>query len=119
MHPSTIDADIVAAIRGAYRLLNGMSVKDLLGISDTTELAELRMALATSEAKLQGAVEYCNELKLEIQRLQHELETAKPSPKPAAPKQLVGTFSKLEAICIGVAALFAIFLIGELLSARH
>lgn len=77
MHPNTVDADIVAGIRGAYRLLGGKTLKQFLGLSDgQIELAE---KLATAEAKLDGAVEYCNELKLEVQRLQEEL--AKPRGK--------------------------------------
>ena len=41
--------------------------------------SSLPKKLATAEAKLDGAVEYCNELKLEVQRLQEEL--AKPRGK--------------------------------------
>ena len=71
LHPNTVDADIVAGIRGAYRLLGGKTIAGFLGLSASQEklLTELRDA----EAKVEGAVEYCNELKLQIQRLQEEL----------------------------------------------
>src|SRR5216683_2259797 len=82
LHPNTVDADIVAGVRGAYRLMDGKTVTDFLGLSASQqklseELAELRHALGVSEAKLEGAVEYCNELKLEIQRLEEELSKAR------------------------------------------
>ena len=112
-HEATIDADIVAGIRGASRLLRGKTISDFLGLPAIEQLsakvAELQQALATSEVKLEGAVEYVSELKLEIQRLQVELQTAKPAPKPAAPKPQIGTFSKGEAIWLsGVVAFFGV-----------
>ena len=80
MHPDTREADIVAGVRGAYRLLGGKTVKDFLGSSvSQIELAE---KLATAEAKIEVAVEYCNELKLEIQRLETELARVKPASTP-------------------------------------
>jgi hypothetical protein len=66
-HPTTIDADIVAGIRGAARLLGEKTIADFLDLSAseqklTEQVAELRKALGISEPKLEGAVEYCNEL---------------------------------------------------------
>jgi hypothetical protein len=103
LHPNTIDADIVAGIRGAYRLLGGKTLAGFLGLSASQEtlLAELRDA----EAKVEGAVEYCNELKLEIQRLQEELAARI---KPATPRRLphgkiaIGLF--VATICVGLFA---------------
>jgi flagella basal body P-ring formation protein FlgA len=89
-HESTIDADIVAGIRGASRLLRGKTIAEFLSLSASQQqlsakVAELQQALATSEAKVEGAIEYCNELKLEIERLNEEL--AKPPPPPPVRKR--------------------------------
>jgi hypothetical protein len=91
-HESTIDADIVAGIRGASRLLRGKTIAEFLSLSASQQqlsakVAELQQALATSEAKVEGAIEYCNELKLEIERLKEEL--AKPPPPPPVRKRLL------------------------------
>jgi hypothetical protein len=50
-------------------------------------VAELQQALATSEAKLEGTIEYCNELKLEIARLREE--SAKPPPSLPVRKRVL------------------------------
>ena len=89
-HEATIDADIVAGIRGASRLLRGKTIAEFLSLSASQQqlsakVAELQQALATSEAKVEGAIEHCNELKLEIERLKEEL--AKPPPPPPVRKR--------------------------------
>jgi hypothetical protein len=103
LHPNTVDADIVAGVRGAYRLLGGKTIAGFLGLSASQEelLAELRGA----EAKVEGAVEYCNELKIEIQRLQEELAA---KIKPATTRRLSGANIGLglfvAVICVGLFA---------------
>ncbi len=102
LHPNTVDADIVAGIRGAYRLLGGKTLAGFLGLSAGQEklLAELRDA----EAKFEGAVQYCNELKIEIQRLQEQL-AAKIKPatarrRPRVKNIALGLF--VTTICVGL-----------------
>src|SRR6266446_12502 len=103
LHPNTVDADIVAGIRGAYRLLGGKTIAGFFGLSASQEklLAELRDA----EAKVEGAVEYCNELKIEIQRLQEELAAKiKPTTTRRHPRANIAIGLWVTTICVGLLA---------------
>jgi|SRR6266478_9049687 len=120
-HPATKEGDILAATRGAARLLRGETVAGFLRFA---EAAELQGRLAASEAKLEGAVDYCNELKVRIQRLEAEFAkpAAPPSPKPdsetsrAATSIPLGKFTQGEAIWLsGVLGGFAVCIIGALI----
>jgi flagella basal body P-ring formation protein FlgA len=111
-HESTIDADIVAGIRGASRLLRGMTIAEFLNLSASQQqlsakVAELQQALATSEAKVEGAIEYCNELKLEIERLKEEL--VKPPPPPPVRKRAL---SNSYIACIAWLSYSAVIIVG-------
>src|SRR5262245_50479935 len=120
-HPATKEGDILAAIREAARLLHGETLTAFLRLDEATGL---QGRLAVSEAKLEGAVSYCNELKADIRRLEAELATAKkpgappppepePPPHPAAPPPEKFKFSRGEKIWLcGVAALLAVFVVG-------
>jgi hypothetical protein len=79
LHPRTADAEILAAVRGAYRLLGGKTIDDFLEQTQPPPPSETELAtkLRTAEQKLQGAVEYCNELKLQTIQLQQQLSAAK------------------------------------------
>jgi hypothetical protein len=72
-HPSTKEGDILAGIRGAYRLLGGKTVKQFLGTENKTELAE---KLAIAEAKLKGAVEHSAKLQRDLTASEGKLEDA-------------------------------------------
>lgn len=78
LHPATADAEVLAAIRGAYRLLGGKSVDEFLEqtqpFPDDNELA---IKLDLAERKLEGAVEYCSELEARIVDLQQQLSATK------------------------------------------
>ncbi len=78
LHPTTGEAEALAAIRGAYRLLNGKSVEEFL--TETHPLrsdSELATKLHLAEQKLASAVECCNTLKVQIDNLQQQLSDAK------------------------------------------
>jgi hypothetical protein len=119
MHPTTIDGDIVAGIRGASRLLGGKTLKEFLSLPDSEQVAELREALAIAEGKLEGAVEYCNELKLKLQRLQEEFAQAKAeaTPKPPTPK-ITKHFTKSELAWRSCAAFIILGLLTVILFLR-
>ncbi len=79
LHPRTADAEILAAVRGAYRLLGGKTIDDFLEQTQPPPPSESELAakLRTAEQKLQGAAEYCNQLKLQIIQLKQQLSAAK------------------------------------------
>jgi hypothetical protein len=75
LHPATGDGEILAAVRGAYRLLGGKSVDEFLEQTQQSPPSEsgLAIRLNAAEQKLESAVSYCNELKSQIINLQREL----------------------------------------------
>ncbi|SRR6266446_1071100 len=101
LHPNTVDADIVAGIRGAYRLLGGKTIAGFLGVSASQE--KLLRELRDTEAKVERAVEYCNELKIEIQRLQEELAARiKPATTRWRPRKKIALGLFVATICVGL-----------------